>query len=37
VTHHGVHDDTTDFIGGRSKTPRITKPGEFAALKAGAV
>ena len=35
VSHHGMYDDTTDFIGGGSKPARITKPGEFTQLKAG--
>jgi hypothetical protein len=36
VSHFGMYDDTADFIGGGTKPARITKPGEFTALKAGA-
>lgn len=34
VTHFGMYDDTTDFVGGGTKPPRITNPGGFDGLRA---
>lgn len=36
VTKFGMYDNTEDFIGGGSKPARITSPGGFDALRAGA-